>query len=399
MDGWNALDFMCVCLGAFAIVTTILVESGVLSGSAISSEMLLIRLGRVFKMIRIMRVVVLVKFVRKMYAKINKEQVSPQLASHLDLIFTLRGFVKAHVNSHRKFLRYFGAQLQRCACGNKMMPDSNFCRKCGSPRPADMPLGSYAVLTRVEHARCIVESWTAIFKATVIASSEIQLVDAQGEWILEGLVLVRDSSAVIKTLSEFVHGATTDGVLLVRDAERIIHPMYEQLRKSERLFADTHAGIHKNDLRRKSEGASPPGSPRSPKSPRWPGKSKSFNSNEAALVTEGTTHAKSKSLQAQLEDIALEQKVSDVFEKVSDSVLMEEYVFSTTPRGLSFAIAEEYSECHTPVDSACAMHRNTSRPSLSTYMEDNKGQPPSEDKDKGQSSESPDVLESPVIGA
>merc|ERR1719284_2114639 len=90
LDAWNALDFMCVVLGLFGIATTTLVEAGVLSSNAISSEMLLIRLGRVFKLLRIMRIAALVKFVRKMQARMNKVKVTPELALHLENVFTLR---------------------------------------------------------------------------------------------------------------------------------------------------------------------------------------------------------------------------------------------------------------------------------------------------------------------
>jgi len=59
-DGWNCLDFMCVVLGLFGNVISIIVAAGVVSSSAISNEMLLIRLGRVFKLMRLLRLVMLI---------------------------------------------------------------------------------------------------------------------------------------------------------------------------------------------------------------------------------------------------------------------------------------------------------------------------------------------------
>mmetsp|Transcript_82025 Transcript_82025/g.149971 ORF Transcript_82025/g.149971 Transcript_82025/m.149971 type:complete len:1237 (-) Transcript_82025:161-3871(-) len=255
MDGWNALDFLCVLLGLFAIATTILVEADVLKSNAISSEMLLIRLGRIVKLIRVARVASLLQFVRKMKAKYNKEPICPDLARHLDVIFTLRGLVQAHLKAHKKFLQYFGANNVRCEnCQNKLLQDSAFCRKCGTRRPETVPLGSSCTITGCEHARCILESWTEVFNAAVCGSLEIQLVDGKGTWILEGLCSLRDSSSMAKELTSFVLEAAEDCVILAKDAERIIHPMYEHLRLSDQLHADTQAGIHRRDLQSRKSG-------------------------------------------------------------------------------------------------------------------------------------------------
>jgi hypothetical protein len=254
MNGWNALDFVCVVLGFFGVFTTLLVQLDVISASAISSEMLLIRLGRVFKMIRLLRVVIILKFLRKLNARMRGETITPELALHLELMYTLRGFIQAHLQSQAKFLVYFGAQLQRCQCGSKLMKDSEFCRKCGTKRPDDMPADLFYSLTGPEQARCILESWTSIFHATVVASSQCDRVDEFGHWILEGLESLRETTEVTEQLTDFVMQAADDGVILPKDAERIIHPIHDHLKLSGRIVRDTHAGIHRNVLEKKTSG-------------------------------------------------------------------------------------------------------------------------------------------------
>eukprot|EP00747_Dinoflagellata_sp_TGD_P137268 gnl/TRDRNA2_/TRDRNA2_175664_c2_seq3.p1 gnl/TRDRNA2_/TRDRNA2_175664_c2~~gnl/TRDRNA2_/TRDRNA2_175664_c2_seq3.p1 ORF type:complete len:777 (-),score=150.96 gnl/TRDRNA2_/TRDRNA2_175664_c2_seq3:244-2271(-) len=252
MDAWNALDFMCVVLGLFGIITTLLVEAGILSSGNISSEMLLIRLGRVFKLLRLMRIVALVKFLRKMHAQYNNKKVSTDLAISLELIFTLRGFVNAHLQAQKQFLQYFGPQIQRCECGNKLMRDAIFCRKCGKKLPDDMPPS--CAIQGGEQARCMMESWTAVYSAIYLASGEMDKVDEEGEWILEGLCALRDSAVVVKKLTNFALDAANSGVILAKDAETIIHPLHHHLRMTDRLMADAHSGIQDEKVRNQSDG-------------------------------------------------------------------------------------------------------------------------------------------------
>jgi hypothetical protein len=252
LDGWNALDFICVVLGIFGVLTTVLVEVGAVSANAISSEMLLIRLGRVFKILRMTRLVVIVKIIRRIKATVKKESVSPSLAEHLKLIFALRGFIQAHLESHHKFLKYFGTESQRCACGSRIMSDSEFCRKCGAKRPPDMV--RHSLVTGCEHARCILESWIAVYHAAIVASYECSKADAYGHWILEGLEGLRQTTEVTELLANFVVEAAEDGVILYKDAEDLIHPMHAHLKVTEFMVRDTHDGIHRNTLKKQCNG-------------------------------------------------------------------------------------------------------------------------------------------------
>jgi hypothetical protein len=53
---------------------------------------------------------------------------------------------------------------------------------------------------------------------------------------------------VTKKLADFVLEAAEDGVILHKDAEKLIHPMYEHLKTNEYLLRDTYAGIHRKKL-------------------------------------------------------------------------------------------------------------------------------------------------------
>jgi sodium/hydrogen exchanger 10/11 len=322
-NGWNALDFVCVILGIFGVGTTILVQLDVVSASAISSEMLLIRLGRVFKMIRVMRIVVILKFLRKLQAKWRGEPISPELAIHLELIFTLRGFIQAHLQSQQKFLKYFGAQKQRCQCGNKLLMDSAFCRKCGTKRPADMPIEGFYSITGCEQARTILESWTAIFHATIVASLECTKADAFGHWILEGLESLRETAEVTEKLADFVMQAADDGVILPKDAERIIHPMHEHLKLTSVIVRDTHSGIHRKVLERQSTGdretaireSSSHGDPLSPRSPglkpgTWDDPPSDNGSDNGEKATDPAKDDNNKVIDCTVVDLDIEEDVS-----------------------------------------------------------------------------------------
>merc|ERR1712178_614423 len=102
------------------------------------------------------------------------------------------------MESQAKFFLYFGAQM-------------------GSGQEAVT-----SKITRCEHARCILQSWTVVYKAIVLGSMECMKVDTEGTWILEGLFALRDSAVATEELSNFILEAATDGVILEKDAEELI---------------------------------------------------------------------------------------------------------------------------------------------------------------------------------
>mmetsp|Transcript_116033 Transcript_116033/g.300824 ORF Transcript_116033/g.300824 Transcript_116033/m.300824 type:complete len:1168 (+) Transcript_116033:66-3569(+) len=255
-SGWNALDFLCIVLGLLGIVVSFLVESGVASTDALTSEMMLIRLGRVVKLMRLMRIVVLVKFCRKMHAKYKRKIVSPDLGAQLEIIVTLRSFVQAHVRSHRKLLKFFGKQrdnLQQDLADLETVLETpgSFYRQVSEE-------GSSSLLNESEQARCIIESLTAVYRAIAIGAEKIATVEDEGPWILESMVTLKESCNVTEHLTDFIMAGANAGVIKEKDAELLMHPLHRHLAVANVLFSDVHAGIHRNKLRKYSEGIKMP---------------------------------------------------------------------------------------------------------------------------------------------
>jgi prepilin-type processing-associated H-X9-DG protein len=168
-----------------------------------------------------MRIVVVVKFARKVSAKLKGKVVSEELAVQLENIFTLKAFVQAHLATQSNLLRFIG------------------CTEDGETR-----------FDQCEEARCILESWTQVYWALVHGASEIEKVEDSAPWMLGGMTVLHESSDVVEELTEFVVSAAKAGILKEREAESITHPMQEHLRKTNMVFADCHAGIHRTSLQK-----------------------------------------------------------------------------------------------------------------------------------------------------
>jgi len=220
-DGWNALDFMCVVLGVFGISMKIAVEVGTADEDSVSSEMQLMRLNRIFKIMRIMRVVVIMKFARQMHARFKGKTISKELATQLETISTLKAFVEAHIASQSKLLKFLGNS------------------ETGQAR-----------LDECEEARCILESWTQVYHAVALGAAEIEKIEADAPWITGGMAVMRESTCIMEEFTEFVVSAARAGILKEREAECIIHPIQDQMKKAGIIFADCHSGIHRNCLKR-----------------------------------------------------------------------------------------------------------------------------------------------------
>jgi len=196
---------------------------------------------------------VLIKFTRRLHAKYRKKVVSDKLASRLEVIGALRAFVQAHVRSHRILLKFFGKRradyLERMLSMqdtfDRQISTSSFARQISLE-------GITSLLVEPEEARCVVESFTAIYNAIVLGSVMIERVDEEAAWMLESMVILRDSCILTEDMVNFVVSATDAGVLKEKDAEILIHPLHLHLNRASVLFSDAHAGIHRNRLKRYS---------------------------------------------------------------------------------------------------------------------------------------------------
>jgi sodium/hydrogen exchanger 10/11 len=236
-NGWRVLDLMCIVLGLFEIVMGMIMDSSGLTSDDLKSEFLLIKLGRIFRVMRTLRVVVFVKYLRHLRAQSKGRMVSPELADRLERIVTLRSFVQAHLHSHHEFVRYFG----RLSSAEKSP-------KYRSQAAGVADAGEFGIVTEPEQARCIIESWTMVYEAVVCGSKEIEQVNSEGPWILEGMCTLRDSMVIADSFLKFALSAVHAGVIHETDAECIIHPISNHLRNANTLLADIHSGILSFDV-------------------------------------------------------------------------------------------------------------------------------------------------------
>jgi len=187
---------------------------------------------------RIMRLVVIMKFARQMHAKFKGKTISKDLATQLETISTLKAFVEAHLTSQNKLLKFLG--------------DSK-------------SVNGQAKFDECEEARCILESWTQVYQAIVLGAAEIEKVEVDAPWIIGGMAVLRESYRITEEFTEFVVSAAKAGILKEREAECIIHPMQDQMKRAGSIFADCHSGIHRNKLKQahdmscqpRSSGSSP----------------------------------------------------------------------------------------------------------------------------------------------
>jgi NhaP-type Na+/H+ or K+/H+ antiporter len=231
-NGWRVLDLMCVMLGLFEIVIGILMDSGSVSSDDLKSEFLLIKLGRIFRVMRTMRVIVFVRFLRHVHAKSKGKKVSAKLADRLERIVTLRSFVQAHLHSHHEFVRYFG-----------QIPTKEKSPKYIAKAAGAAEANEFGILTEPEQARCIIESWAMVYEAVYSGSKEIEKVNLEGPWILEGMCTLQDSMVVADSMLKFAISAVHAGVIHETDAECVIHPIHKHLSTANTLLADIHSGI------------------------------------------------------------------------------------------------------------------------------------------------------------
>jgi len=192
-DGWNWFDFIIVGLSWFGLAMELSAydESG---GTNVSKEARIFRLNKVFRVLRILRLVRLMRFFKALALKLQSKDISISLGEHMRTITAFRAFVQAHCQSQVRLAALFADD--------------------GKVRT-------------VEEARCILESQTQIYKALHVAAAEADNVEAQSVVFMR---MLRDNIKLTRKLSDFVVGAHESGVITMREAETIAHPLQDHVR-------------------------------------------------------------------------------------------------------------------------------------------------------------------------
>mmetsp|Transcript_58289 Transcript_58289/g.138898 ORF Transcript_58289/g.138898 Transcript_58289/m.138898 type:complete len:1414 (-) Transcript_58289:78-4319(-) len=200
-DGWNALDFMCVVLAAIGLV-------GRLQWTDVTSkEADVMRLNRVFRVMRLARAFGLVHVTRILRARWQRLGIDPSVGVGLDIITIMVAYARAHILTHHEFLKYFG---------------------------------EHGTFETCEEVRCLLESRTGIYTALYRAVKESRKLDQD---YLHGLCATRESMQVTKELGDFVMAAHEYGILNQQEAEVLYDPLKQHMATANTLFRDSHLGI------------------------------------------------------------------------------------------------------------------------------------------------------------
>jgi ABC-type multidrug transport system fused ATPase/permease subunit len=205
LDSWNIFDFLLLLLSLFGIIMEF-VASGADDGNNVSKEARLFRLNRMFRILRVLRLFRLFKIFALLKARLQREDISFQLAEHLKTISLCRAFAKAHINSQAQMILYLGEN------------------------------GSFS---NAEQARCILESQTEVYKALAMASVEADGVDVSVHFFRK---LLRESIKSVGKLSKFVDQAHSRGVISGREAETIMHSFDDHVRTFYKHMQKTVSG-------------------------------------------------------------------------------------------------------------------------------------------------------------
>lgn len=211
--GWNLFDFGLVILGLFGLVLNILVEANTMKDTApseqtdVTSEGRLVRIARVFRVLRLLRLFRLFRFWQVIKAKLMQRQLSLETAEHIQKITMLLCFVRAHMRSRKLLVQFFG-----------------ICHEVDS----------------VEIANCILQSQVETYKALCMAVAEQQLLD--GAMLLEKEHYNRLKETA-ENLESFITSAHEGGVLTANDADAILHPLHNVLKKCHAYIKNSHFGL------------------------------------------------------------------------------------------------------------------------------------------------------------
>merc|ERR1712194_984067 len=152
-----------------------------------------IRIARVFRALRLMRLFRLLRFFQMVAAMILKQEMSLEIQDKMQKIMLLTAFVRAHINAQREMVKYFGTNQ---------------------------------TIDGVEVTRATLQSQLAVYRAVLsaveLSSQEHELYNQ----LLKEVRCVRESKAVAEELEQFIIDAHKGGIISVREAESILHPLH-----------------------------------------------------------------------------------------------------------------------------------------------------------------------------
>lgn len=190
----------------------------------------MVRVAQIFRILRIIRLFRLMRFWQVLKAKAASQHVDLEVAEHMQKVKILSCFVRAHVSSQEKLVKYFGSQGE---------------------------------VDSVELSRCILQSQTFCYQAMLLEIKEKERLERLSPALLDELRVAREAKAITEDLEEFVCSAHSSGVLTSKEAENIIHTLHHSISGFCKRIVDCQQGRvvlapdtdlkHKEDLQHDME--------------------------------------------------------------------------------------------------------------------------------------------------
>mmetsp|Transcript_153333 Transcript_153333/g.293641 ORF Transcript_153333/g.293641 Transcript_153333/m.293641 type:complete len:729 (-) Transcript_153333:112-2298(-) len=213
---WNIFDFVLVVMGIIGLTVNCMALDKAETSSVqemsvedVSADGRVVRVARVFRVLRLVRLLRLVRYWSLIKARLTSNKETLQIREHMQKICILTCFVHAHVESQKELLEFFGVQQK---------------------------------VDQVEVARCLVQSQCAIYKAVSLAIGEEQHLDKR---LLSEVNQVRESKKIAEELEHFVMDAHRGGVITAREAESVLHPLHDHMKKCMKQIKETRHGLRK----------------------------------------------------------------------------------------------------------------------------------------------------------
>jgi len=206
---WNLFDFSLVVLGivgtTFSIYAMTISTSG--AGSEVpASETRMIRVAQIFRMMRIVRVFRVYRLWKLIGQKLTNKSTVDELAETMMKTQILKCFVRAHMRSQEKLVRYFGY---------------------------------HGKVDRPEVARILLQSEVSVYKAIVLCEKQKATLD---ELLVREVRAAEISKATTMVCEEFILSAHHNGVLNSVEADSMLEPLHHYLGKVVRELRDYHSG-------------------------------------------------------------------------------------------------------------------------------------------------------------
>jgi len=200
-DAWNIFDLVLLITGFIGIYfqyQTLPGESSdisELSGSA--------KINRILKAVRLVRLIRMFRLFRSYFTAVARgKMISIEVATAMQHTNLLECFISAHIHAQANLLEYMCSRNSDSTGKGKRKPES------------------------AEVARVLLQSEVSIYKALIICSHERKKVH---ESLFDLMATCKRSYMIGSSLETMVMDASSNGILSMAEATKILHPMHHHM--------------------------------------------------------------------------------------------------------------------------------------------------------------------------